>query len=281
MNMNTSFECERTLLVQADFDGELSAAEAAESIRHERDCVHCRQAREQISRARELMRAVPRFDVSPELRASMQRRLRAEVGGAESGAASPVDSPKAGAVRDSVDAFEHPRTLQRAQRSRYKAFGWATGLAAAAALAIVLLLPPGASDVSSQLVANNLRAMQLDSHLIDVASSEHHTVKPWFAGKVSFAPPVKDLESDGYVLKGGRVDIVQGAPAAVLVYGAGRHVLDVYVWPAKSGSNAGVLRSTVDGFQMRHWEEGGLALWCVSDMGAPEMDRFVERWQSR
>jgi anti-sigma factor RsiW len=65
------------------------------------------------------------------------------------------------------------------------------------------------------------------------------------------------------------------------VYGAGRHVLDVYVWPAKSGSNAGVLRSTVDGFQMRHWEEGGLALWCVSDMGAPEMDRFVERWQSR
>jgi anti-sigma factor RsiW len=239
--MTTSFECERMLLVQADFDGELSAAEAAEAVQHESQCLHCQRAREQLTRSRELMRAMPRFEAPPRLRAALHRRSR---------------------------RFGRPQAL-----------GWGVALATAAVLALVLVLP-GNPEIAAQLVANHVRAMQLDSHLIDVASSDHHTVKPWFAGKVSFAPLVKEL--DGYALKGGRIDLVQGRPAAVLVYGAGRHMLDVYMWPAKSGSK-GDWRTpeTVDGFQMRHWEEGGLTLWCVSDIGADEMDRFVDKWRER
>lgn len=262
--MTTSFECERTLLVQADFDGELSAAEAAEAIQHESQCEHCQRARAQLTRSRELMRAAPRFDVSDELRASMRQRLLA--------AREQVASPARAAPRGSTAKSWFART---------RTMGWGAALATAAVLAIVLVLPGGGPDVSTQLVANHLRAVQLDSHLIDVPSSDHHTVKPWFAGKVSFSPPVKDLVADGYVLKGGRIDIVEGEPAAVLVYGAGRHVLDVYVWPLKTGSSGGAPSSTVDGFQMRHWEEGGLAVWCVSDMGAAEMDRFVQTWHAR
>ena len=261
--MTTAFECERTLLVQADFDGELSAAEAAEAIQHERQCLHCQRAREQLTRSRELMRAMPRFEVPPKLRAAMRRRLQAA----------------------RADAAEEPEDRGRSRGAKWvfrpQALGWGAALATAAVLALVLVLP-GSPDVISQLVANHVRAMQLDSHLIDVASSDHHTVKPWFAGKVSFAPLVKELDADGFALKGGRIDIVQGVPAAVLVYGAGRHVLDVYMWPTRSGANAGGGASkTVDGFQMRHWEEGGLTFWCVSDMGADEMDRFVDKWRER
>jgi anti-sigma factor RsiW len=256
--MTTAFECERTLLVQADFDGELSAAEAAEAVQHERQCLHCQRAREQLTRSRQLMRAMPRFDVSPELRVAMRRQLSTERRGGR----------------------DDQRSRGARWFSRPTALGWGATLAAAAVLAVVLIVP-GRPDVALQLVANHLRATQLDSHLIDVASSDHHTVKPWFTGKVSFAPLVKELDADGYVLKGGRIDIVQGAPAAVLVYGAGRHVLDVFMWPAKAGAGNGLRSSTADGFEMRHWEEGELTLWCVSDMGAQDMDRFVEKWRAR
>ena len=270
--MTTSFECDRTLLVQADFDGELSAAEAAEAIRHERDCLHCQRAREQLTRSRELMRAMPRFEVTPELRAAVHGRLL--TARAATSATSPESA--AGGRRDDRNRASGTRWF-----ARPGTWGWGTALAAAAVLALVLVLPAN-PDVASQLVANHLRAMQLDSHLIDVASSDHHTVKPWFAGKVNFVPLVKELDAAGYILKGGRIDIVQGAPAAVLVYGAGRHVLDLYMWPTKAGASGGLRAPpTVDGFEMRHWEEGELTLWCVSDMGAGEMDRFVDKWRER
>jgi anti-sigma factor RsiW len=270
--MTTSFDCERTLLVQADFDGELSAAEAAAAFQHERQCSHCQRAREQLTRSRELMRAVPRFEASPELRASLQRRSLAAR--ADTSAASPGEAER----RRGDDRGRSPGARWF---SRPATLGWSAALAASAVLALVLILPVR-PQIGSQLVANHLRAMQLDSHLIDVASSDHHTVKPWFAGKVSFVPLVKELAADGYVLKGGRIDIVQGAPAAVLVYGAGRHVLDVYMWPASAAANGGLRAPTaIAGFEMRHWEEGELTLWCVSDMGADEMDRFVDKWRAR
>jgi anti-sigma factor RsiW len=139
---------------------------------------------------------------------------------------------------------------------------------------------PRAPDVESQLISNHLRAMQLDSHLIDVVSSDHHTVKPWFAGKVDFAPVVKELPGSGYVLKGGRVDVVADRAAAVLVYEAGRHVIDVYMWPSSVGADDAFHSSRQDGFNLRHWEEGDLSVWCVSDMGANELETFAQRWRA-
>jgi anti-sigma factor RsiW len=155
---------------------------------------------------------------------------------------------------------------------------WISALAAAAALVVVAVLPR-APDVGSQLIANHVRAMQLDSHLIDVVSTDHHTVKPWFAGKVTFAPLVKQLDSGGYILKGGRVDIVNGAPAAVLVYQAGRHIVDVYMWPANTGTLTLRTSNQIEGFNLRHWQEAGLTIWCVSDMSADELDRFAALWR--
>ena len=307
--MNTELECERTLLVQADFDGELDAAQAVALIEHERQCAHCRRARAQLVRSRELMRVAPRYEVTAELRASLARALRAEGtdgAGSVSGSARVSDSAGGFASRDgasgwrdsasgegvrdgesvtSTDVGSLPSREGRVPPSRRWFAGapslrWGAPIAAAAVLVAVLLVPRS-PDVGTQLVGNHLRAMQLESHLIDVVSSDHHTVKPWFAGKVSFAPIVKQLESDGYVLKGGRVDIVNGAPAAVLVYEAGRHVIDLYMWPATAGSGGSPLQaSQIDGFNLRHWQEGDLTIWSISDASADELTRFAERWQS-
>jgi anti-sigma factor RsiW len=121
--------------------------------------------------------------------------------------------------------------------------------------------------------------MQLDSHLIDVVSTDHHTVKPWFAGKVDFAPPVKQLDAEGYVLKGGRVDVVDARTAAVLVYQAGRHTVEVFMWPARERSGTSSMPTQLNGFNLRRWEENGLEIWCISDMAAQELDTFARRWR--
>jgi anti-sigma factor RsiW len=321
--MNAELECERTLLVQADFDGELDAAQAAALIEHERQCAHCQRVRGQLERSRQLLRAAPRYAAPDELHDAIARglqganeaaqwaterngvgaRARARAAdeamremrmaaqsarGAESEAPSPQsargarsEAASAQLPRDSQSARESPESLRdqrRASPARQTPLGWISALAAAMALVIVVLLPRS-PDVGTQLVANHVRAMQLESHLIDVVSSDHHTVKPWFAGKVPFAPLVKQLDSDGYVLKGGRVDIVNGSPAAVLVYQVGRHIVDVYMWPATSGTIPLRTSSQVEGFNLRHWQESGLTVWCISDMSADELDRFAQRWR--
>ena len=94
-------------------------------------------------------------------------------------------------------------------------------------------------------------------------------MKPWFAGQIEFAPPVKDLEAFGYALRGGRVDVVDGHNAAVLVYQAGAHTIDVPIVPAE-----------VRGFNVRRFEDGDFSVWAVSDLNARELDAFVEHWRS-
>jgi anti-sigma factor RsiW len=257
--MNTVGECGQTLLVQADFDGELEAGQAAALVGHMEGCAECRAAHEKLVRARALMRAAPRYASSPELR---ERLGRAMAG----------------------DAQLPGREWQSPSRGRRWSWQTSAGWAAAAAIAVVAVIlsvaPPRTSDVSTQLVNNHLRAMQLDSHLIDVVSTDHHTVKPWFAGKVDFAPPVKQLDAEGYVLKGGRIDVVDARTAAVLVYQAGKHTVEVFIWPAHPESAPASGTQQLNGFNLRRWEENGFEVWCVSDMAAPELDTFASRWRA-
>lgn len=254
--MSNLFECEQTLLVQADFDGELEPGRAAALVEHVAQCPHCQVVSDQLARSRALLRAVPRYPVPRQLRDSIERTLQTSVPARAQGS-------------------EQPRAT-----SRSAVFGWATALAASMVLAI-MLLTPRSPDVQEQLVASHVRSLQLESHLIDVPSSDHHTVRPWFAGKVAFAPLVKELGGDGFPLKGGRVDVVGGRPVSVLVYQAGRHVVAVYMWPEHADAK-GLLRSQqVDGFNMRQWREGGLVVSCISDLAADELQRFEQRWRAR
>lgn len=251
----SDFECEQTLLVQADFDGELDAGRAAALVEHVAQCPHCRDVSEQLARSRALLRGVPRYPVPKGLRDSVEKALRAQ-------------------TRGEIRSKESPAPGRRTAWA-----GWATALAASVVLAI-MVVTPRSPDLESQLVASHVRSLQLESHLIDVPSSDHHTVRPWFSGKVDFAPLVKELGADGYELKGGRVDVVGGRPVAVLVYQAGRHLVAVYMWPQRAG--AGEIRSQqLDGFNVRRWTESGLVVSCISDLAADELQRFEQRWRAR
>jgi len=116
-------------------------------------------------------------------------------------------------------------------------------------------------------------------HVFEVRSSNQHTVKPWFQGKLDFSPPVADLSSAGFPLIGGRLDTIDGRRVAVLVYQRREHVIDVFVSPARGGVATND-RRTIRGFQERHWIHADLSLWAVSDLNDRELAEFVQAFES-
>jgi anti-sigma factor RsiW len=130
----------------------------------------------------------------------------------------------------------------------------------------------------SSLVDTHVRSLMAD-HLTDVLSSDHHTVKPWFAGKVAFAPFVPELQAQGFPLIGGRVEVVSGHTAAALVYGRGPHKINLFIWPV-SAVDAGPPTAWYNGYSLVHWTDRGLSYWAVSDAAASELNAFERAYQS-
>jgi anti-sigma factor RsiW len=137
-------------------------------------------------------------------------------------------------------------------------------------------LSPATSATTNQLVDAHVRSL-LPNHLMDVVSTDRHTVKPWFAGKTDIAPPVVDLTDKGFPLLGGRLDYVDGHSAAVLVYGRRLHTINVFVW--RTGSSEPRDGSfDVRGHSLLHWTKGGLSYWAVSDAAEPELEAFRDAY---
>ncbi len=135
-----------------------------------------------------------------------------------------------------------------------------------------------AEALAAELAGDQVRSM-LAGRLVDVRSSDRHNVKPWFAGKISFSPPVPDLSPEGFPLVGGRVDVLAGREAAALVYSRRLHVINVYVCSAAGAP--GDASPLANGFHIRHWDEGGMAFWAVSDLASDELDQFVSMFRTR
>jgi anti-sigma factor RsiW len=178
-----------------------------------------------------------------------------------------------------IGAFEPSAALlQRPAESRlfWRPFtvGLTAGLATAAAL-VFLYFGVRRPNITADLVTEHVRSLMAD-HLFDVASSDRHTVKPWFLGKVDFAPTVPDLGADGYPLVGGRLDYIDGHPCAALVYMKARHVINVFVLPDSEAADAGE-----KGYNIERWDAGGLHYWAVSDVAREDLRAFAEIFRRR
>lgn len=128
--------------------------------------------------------------------------------------------------------------------------------------------------LAGEMVASHVRSLQAD-HLFDVASSDRHTVKPWFTGKLDFSPPVADFSEDGFPLIGGRLDYFAGHPVAALVYRRHLHTINVFCWPAAGGDKGGETAKSLQGYHTLFWSRDGFRFGAVSDLNAEELGQFV------
>ncbi len=192
------------------------------------------------------------------------------------------------AIRGNAPYFRAPARLRRNLAPK-RAVGWMLPLAMAAALVLAVagtwlgLRPKDGSElIAREVVSGHVRSL-MASHLIDVPSSDRHTVKPWFLGELDFSPDVKDLSAEGFPLVGGRLDYVDGKPAAALIYQRGKHTINLFVW--KSGASpdgaSPAKAESMQGYHLSHWNNAGLAYWAVSDVNPGDLEQFCKLARDR
>lgn len=251
--------CAESLRVQAYFDGELDALASVEVERHLQECGDCRALLQDLEGLRSAIRRELAPRLPPQLRARVTRALDEEA----------------------KTASPQPRWRRSPRGGRPFWLGAFSGVAAsalAAALLFLVLSPVLGTALLDEIVTAHVRSL-LPAHLIDVESSDHHTVKPWFAGHADVSPVVADFAPEGYRLVGGRADYLDHQRAAVVVYQHGAHVINVFSWEARRG---GVSRQTTrNGYHMIFWTHGDLQYCAVSDTGWDELAGLVRRVQDQ
>jgi anti-sigma factor RsiW len=249
---------EMRLLIQADVDGELTPAETARTEAHLGYCPDCAGLQTRIlALGGRIRREVTPFEPPDGLLDTVRVRLAMI-------APPPVVVP----ITAAADSISVPR---RRWPGRAAPFGG--GFALAACLAFVLLFPKG-NSMADAVVSDHIRALQ-PGHLIDVVSTDQHTVKPWFDGRLDFAPPVKELKGVGFALEGGRLDYLDGKQAAALIYKRGQHIIELFVWPESGHPGSDITKGSLRGYNFVRWQADGMAFWAVSDLEADELADFT------
>jgi anti-sigma factor RsiW len=248
-------ECE--VLLHALLDGELDAGHARDVEAHVARCSACA---EKVRAFRAMRGAMATANLKEAAPASLRSRIEA---------ALPSPGPRLNGAQ------------KIARPSRRMFFGgFAAGAALSAAAAASLFLTVVRNDqeqtVADEVVSAHIRSLQA-GHLMDVETSDQHTVKPWFDGKLDVAPPVVDLTAEGFTLLGGRLDYIDGEPVASVVYRRRKHIINLFVARRLGREHAFVTPSTVQGYNVRHWSDQGLDFWAVSDLAGDELGEFVQK----
>lgn len=134
--------------------------------------------------------------------------------------------------------------------------------------------------LADQVVSNHVRSL-MAAHLYDVESTDQHTVKPWFHGKLDFAPPVQDFAAEGYPLVGGRLDVLDGHPVAAIIYQRRQHPINYFVWPASGSGNSRPRNLTENGYNLIHWKSDGMEHWVISDLNDNELRVLAQLLQAK
>lgn len=250
--------CEETReLIDAYADRELDLVSSLSVERHMQVCEDCMRAHHNLKALRSLM-----HDESLYFRpsAGLRKHIRSS-------------------LRDEVKA---------ARRLRLASWRW---LAAAASVALVVTASltlvqrtkgPSSEDLLAQeVVSNHVRSLMEPHHPVDVPSSDQHTVKPWFNGKLDFSPPVENPADQEFPLAGGRLDYLGGRTVAALVYQRRHHYINLFIWPSNDAHEMSEKAMRRQGYNLIHWDKSGMEYWVISDLNEAELRQFAEIIQNR
>jgi anti-sigma factor RsiW len=246
--------------IDAYIDNELDISSTILVKQHLRDCLGCQQLLESRKAVGALLdNPQVRFEVPDSLLGRIQSAL-------------PVSRPEG-----------KQRSASRFVIPWFSVPWFSVPLAMAATIAVMLglvfLNQGGQFDrshdaLAQEVISSHVRSL-LATHLFDVPSTDQHTVKPWFDGKLKFSPPVHDFADRGFRLTGGRLDYLNGREVAALVYQRRLHIINLFIWPSASGRNTAAGSFTKDGYNVLHWERDGFAFWAVSDVNADDLRAFA------
>jgi len=246
-------ECE--VLLHALLDGELDAGHARDVEAHVAQCSACAEKLRAFRAVRGAMSAANLKEAAP---ASLRSRIEAA-----------IPAPRV------ADGQKIARPSRRMFFGGFAA-GAALSAAAAASLFLAVIRNDQEQTIADEVVSAHIRSLQA-GHLMDVETSDQHTVKPWFDGKLDVAPPVVDLTAEGFTLLGGRLDYIGGEPVASVVYRRRKHIINLFVARHLGQTHALVTANTVQGYNVRHWSDQGLDYWAVSDLDGEELGEFVQK----
>jgi anti-sigma factor RsiW len=256
------------LLVHAYLDNELDAGDSVRLARHLADCPACAA---ELKRMQQLRNAIQRAKPSYAMPDALRMRVLA---------AFPSSASESAPAPEIVQ-----RITPRSPMHSWRVFP------VALAASVLLLFGGGEMGIAWQrnasattalteeVMSNHLRSLQ-SQHLTDVLTSDRHTVKPWFDGKLEFSPQVRDLDAAGFVLVGGRLDVLRGRRVAAIVYRRRLHEINLFEWPDSAANATPVHADAGDGYTMTHWVQDGMAYWAVSSLNRAEMDDFATAFRA-
>jgi anti-sigma factor RsiW len=244
---------EAEILLHALIDGELDAGHAREVEAHIADCTRCTA---ELAAYRQMSQAIAGADLRYTAPPSLRRRIEAS-----------LPQPQV-------------QTLAPSRRSVLKGFAMGSAVSALAATGLVAIVLRSDDEhrIMSEVVSAHLRSLQA-GHLTDVISTDQHTVKPWFNGKLDVSPPVIDLTAQGFTLIGGRLDYLDARAIGAVVYRRRQHIINLFVAQTPNIERRSAKTETIQGFNIRRWSDRGLNFWAVSDLGADELAEFGEKFE--